>query len=102
MPPAAADPRAEYERRIAHWDAAIASGARRHLLVSNFRLATAGVGAVLAWLAFVRAAISPVWALAAAFVFLGLVVVHIFVLNRNDRSERARQLYRRGLDRMNA
>src|SRR5262245_52183916 len=102
MPPAAVDPRAEYERRIAHWEAAIASGARRHLLISNLRLATAGVGAVLAWTAFVRAAISPIWAVAAARGFFALVVVHIFVLNRNERSERARQLYRRGLDRMNA
>jgi hypothetical protein len=94
------DPRVEYRRRIARWSDAIARGERMHLLVSNLRLAVAGVAALIVWLAFIRNAISPWSIVAAAFGFLSLVVVHARVLQRNERAAGARRLYERGMDRL--
>ena len=94
------DPRAEYTRRTARWTEIIARGERTHVQVSNARLGTAAVAAVLAWLAFFRGALSPLWFLVAGLVFLTLIVVHVFVLQRNERSARARGFYQRGLARM--
>ena len=51
--------RAEYDRRIARWSAAIERGERTHLLISNLRLAAAAAAAVLAWLALGRGVLSP-------------------------------------------
>jgi hypothetical protein len=94
------DPRSEYSRRAALWDEAIARGERVHLLVSNLRLVAAAIGALVAWLAFGRQALSPMWLLVAFAAFLALVLVHARVLQRNERAVRARGLYRRGLDRI--
>ena len=74
------DARSEYPRRIAIWSEAIARGERIHNLVSNLRLAAAGTGAAVAWLAFVRDAVSPLWTLAPLAGFLALVVVHALSL----------------------
>jgi hypothetical protein len=94
------DPRAEYHRRIARWDGVIARGERLHRVVSNLRLAVAAAGALVAWLAFERGAVSPAWLLPVFAGFLALVVAHARVLRRNERSVRARGLYTRGLDRI--
>jgi MutS-like protein len=94
------DPRAEYENRIARWSAAVAAGERTHLLISNLRLAAAAAGALLAWLALGRGAISLGWAIAAGLALLVLVVVHARVLNRNDRAARARRFYEHGVSRI--
>jgi len=93
-------PRAEYARRIVWWDAAIAAGERRHALISNLRLATAGVMAVAAWLVFFRAAAPIAVFLVPALGFLALMIVHALLLQRNERAARARRLYIRGLERM--
>ncbi|HEY7169393.1 MAG TPA: hypothetical protein VH417_01030 [Vicinamibacterales bacterium] len=94
------DPRAEYQRRIARWTAAIAAGERTHLLISNLRLAAAAAAALLAWLALGRGLISPGWPIAAAIAFGVLVVAHARVLNRNDRAARARRFYEHGVSRI--
>lgn len=94
------DPGAAYARRIARWTETIARGERRHVLVSNMRLATAALAVLLGWLAFGRGAVSPAWFLAPSLAFLALLVIHVFVLQRNERSARARTFYMRGLDRM--
>src|SRR5579864_7815046 len=98
--PSGTDARSEYPRRIASWSAVIARGERIHNLVSNLRLAATGTGAVVAWLAFVRDAISPAWTLGPLAGFIALVAVHARVLQRNERAARARRLYERGLDRL--
>jgi MutS domain V len=97
-----ADPRAEYVGRIARWSADIARGERVHALVSNSRLACAAAAAVLAWLAFVSHRLSAVWPVVPAVVFLVLVVVHAGVLRRIERARRARQLYARGMSRLDS
>jgi hypothetical protein len=94
------DPAAEYDRRRAARRARIAELDRTHILLSNSRLAAAGAGAVLLWLAFVRAAVSPAWALLPGLVFAALAVFHARLLNRMERARRAEQTYTRGLERL--
>lgn len=94
------DPSAEYHRRLASRRARIAELERTHLLLSNGRLAVAGAGAVLLWLAFVRAAVSPAWSLLPGLAFAALVVVHARLLNRVERARRAEQTYTRGIERL--
>ncbi len=96
----AQEPRAEYARRIAIWDQAIARGERTHLRISNVRLGTALVAALAAWLVFFRAAAPIAAFLAPAAGFLALLAVHALVLQKNERAARARRLYVRGLDRI--
>ncbi len=95
-----ADPRVEYHRRIVRWNDALARGKRLHLRISNLRLALAAVAAVVAWLAFLRNVVPPAWLVLCLVAFLVLVVAHARVINRNERAERARRFYERGLDRM--
>src|SRR5262249_19049297 len=92
--------RAEYERRLTSWGEHTARLDRHHLLISNARLATSVALAVLLWLAFGRAAISPLWAVLAALVFGVLAVRHGRVLNRLERGRRAERLYERALERL--
>jgi MutS-like protein len=93
-------PHAEYERRLARWRALIAELDRTHLLLSNTRLVIAGAGAVLLWLAFVRARISPWWPVLDGALFAVVAIVHVRLLQRADRARRAAAVYERGLDRL--
>jgi hypothetical protein len=93
-------PREEYEQRIARWDGVIHRDERTHLRISNLRLAVAAVAAVIAWLAFGRQLVSPLWLVAAGVAFMALVVAHARVLERIERGRRARRLYERGLERI--
>ena len=93
-------PTAEYHARLADRRSRIAALDRRHLLFSNARLAVACVGAVLLWMAFIRAALSPLWPLLVWLVFGALAVAHARLLNRMDRAKNAERWYLRGLDRL--
>jgi hypothetical protein len=94
------EPRAEYEARRNRWRGRLADLDRRHLLLSNGRLAAAALVAILLWLAFVSAAISPAWLIAGGAVFGGLAFVHARVLQQIERGQRATLLYERGLERL--
>ncbi|HKB09245.1 MAG TPA: hypothetical protein VKD69_01280 [Vicinamibacterales bacterium] len=94
------DPRAEYERRLAARRERIAALDRVTLLISNGRLILAALGAILLWLAFVRAAVSPGWPIAAGIAFGLLAFVHAQQLNRLERARAAERVYLRGLDRL--
>ncbi|HUR35379.1 MAG TPA: hypothetical protein VM032_16355 [Vicinamibacterales bacterium] len=94
------DPRAEYQTRIGRLSTAIAAGERRHHVISNLRLVVFALAAAVAWLAFARAAASPAWLLLPTLLFLGLMAVHARVLNANERLQRARRYYERGLSRL--
>jgi hypothetical protein len=94
------DPRSEYTRRRDRWQAVMAKGERVHLLISNARLAVAGLAALVLWLVVGRVGMST-WLLALpAVAFLALMVVHGKVLQRNERAARAYRLYSRGLERL--
>jgi MutS-like protein len=94
------DPRAEYERRLAHWRERIAALDRVNLRISQGRLAIGIAGAVLVWLAFVRASISPAAPVAAWLAFGVLAVIHARQLQRHERAVSAERVYLRGLDRL--
>jgi CBS domain-containing protein len=96
------DPRAEYRRRIDTWSDEIARGARQYLLISNSRLVLAVVIAFLAWQAFVSNRVAAFWPLLATTGFVGLAILHARVQLRIDRTRRARQLYERGMARLDA
>jgi hypothetical protein len=94
------DPRAEYDRRLAAWRARIAQHDRVNLHISNGRLVLAVTGAVLLWMAFVRASISPAWPVIAWVAFGVLAAIHARHLQRYDRARSAERVYLRGLERL--
>jgi hypothetical protein len=94
------NPRLEYERRLSRWRERIAAFDRRHLMLSNARLATAALIAVAIWLAFFRGAVSAWWIAAGAVMFTALVAVHARLLQRLERAQRAARLYERALERL--
>jgi hypothetical protein len=94
------DPRAEYDRRLVSWRARIAEFDQTHFIVSNSRLTIGIGGAVLLWLAFVSARISPWWPIAAWLGFGALAVYHARLLQRGERARRAAGVYERGLQRL--
>jgi len=95
------DPRAEYERRLAHWRERIATLDRVNLHISHGRLVLGVAGAVLLWLAFVSFAISPAWPIGVWLAFGVLAVAHARQLQRHDRARGAERVYLRGFDRLN-
>ena len=92
-------PRAEYEFRLAGRRARLVHLDRRHLHLSNARLAAAAIIALLVWLAFGRGAVSPWWIVVAGIGFGALAVAHARVLQRIERGQRAAALYERALER---
>jgi len=94
------EPRVEYETRLKRWRERLADLDRRHLHLSHARLVAAAVIAMLLWLAFGRAAISPWWIAAGAIGFGALAVAHARVLQRIERGQRAAALYERALERL--
>jgi len=97
---AAERPREAYDRRLADRRRQIADFDRSHLRLSNLRLLIAAAGALVLWLAFGRAALSPWWALAVWVVFGVVAVIHAKLLERTERARRAEGLYVHALDRL--
>jgi len=95
------NPSSEYERRLASWRERIAALDRINFIISNTRLAIALIGAILLWLAFVRASIPPLWPLAAWLSFGVLAAIHAKRLQGFERARAAERVYLRGLDRLN-
>jgi hypothetical protein len=94
------DPRAEYERRLARWRERLAALDRVNFHLSNGRLALGVGGAVLLWMAFIRATISPLWPVGVWLAFAVLAVIHARRLQTYERARSAERLYLRGLDRL--
>ena len=73
---------------------------RRHGRLADLRLATIGLGAVVAWLVFGRFGANPIWLALPLIAFAALAIVHEGVLVRRDRARRAVAFYDRGLARL--
>ncbi len=101
MERARSSPRAEYERRLGERRRKASEKARRHLLLSNSRLAVFLAAAVMTWLAFESRLFSPLWLLAPGALFLLLVVIHSRVLREKGTAERAVRFYEAAVDRLN-
>jgi hypothetical protein len=93
-------PGAEYTARLAARRERIGALDRTHLLISNSRLVLACAGAILLWLAFVTAVLSPLWPALAWLAFGVLVVLHARLFQRIDRARNAARWYERGLNRL--
>jgi hypothetical protein len=96
------DPRTEYGTRIERRSHEMARADRVHAMLSYVRLALAGIAAVLAWQAFVSHQVSAFWPLLPAVAFGIVMIIHVRVLERLERAGRARQLYERGMARLEA
>jgi len=90
----------EYERRLAERRARIAALDRVNLIISNTRLVLGLAGAVLLWMAFVRASISFAWPVAAWLAFGALAVIHAMRLQAFERAKAAERVYVRGVERL--
>ena len=99
--PLAVSPSFEYERRLAARRERSAALDRVNFIISNIRLAVALAGAVLLWMAAVRASISFTWPLVTWLIFGVLAVVHARRLMQFERAKSAERVYLRGLDRLN-
>ena len=96
----ASDPRREYSRRIERWTGVIARGERTSLRISNSRLIVAAALAIIGWQAFVSHRVSAIWPVVVLVAFGVLVILHARVLNRIEQATRAKQLYERGMARL--
>jgi hypothetical protein len=94
------DPRAEYTARLQSWTDVRARLERLHAALASVRLALAGIAAILAWQAFVSHRLSAMWLFVPAAAFAIAVLVHARIIERSERADRARQLYQRGLARL--
>jgi MutS domain V len=81
------------EEKVAHFD-------KVHLRLGNMRLLLAIVTLVAAWLRFERDAFSSWWLLLPILLFVALAIFHARILRRRTCAERAVDIYRKGLARI--
>ncbi|MGA3041363.1 MAG: DNA mismatch repair protein MutS [Bryobacteraceae bacterium] len=94
------DPRSAYAERLAARRAAVARHDQRHRTIGNLRLLVFAAAAVLAWLAFGRALLSPFWLALPVAVFAGLIAAHERALRARRAAGRAVTHYERALARL--
>ncbi len=97
-----AEPRAEYETRLAARRADAGAARARAARISQARLALFMLGIALAALAFGAKRLDPRWLLAPALGFVALVVTHDRVLRRADARELSVRYYEDGIARLDA
>lgn len=81
------------EEKVAHFD-------KVHLRLGNVRLLLAIVTLVAAWLRFERNAFSSWWLLLPVLLFVALAIFHARILRMRTCAERAVDIYRKGLARI--
>jgi hypothetical protein len=81
------------EEKVAHFD-------KVHLRMGNMRLLLAIVTLVVAWLRFERNAFSSWWLLLPILLFVALAIFHARILRMRTCAERAVDIYRKGLARI--
>src|SRR5579862_119701 len=94
------DPRQAYSERLEARRAAVAAHEQRHRTIGNLRLLVFVTAAVLAWLAWGRGAVSPLWLALPVAAFASLVVAHERVLRARKAAQRAVAHYEKALARL--
>lgn len=94
------DPRQVYNERLDVRRAAVARHDQRHRTIGNLRLLVFATAAVVAWLAWGRGAVSPIWLAVPAMAFVFLVVAHERVLRAHRAAQRAVAHYQKALARL--
>ncbi len=95
--PQISDPGAEYRTRLERWRGVFRNAERQSVRLGNYRLAVAGVFAVLAYLAFVRDALSGWWVLTPIAAFVALIVIHERIARSQSFAKRGITYYERAL-----
>lgn len=90
----------EYRQRLARREAAAEQHHRTDERIGTLRLMTFAAGVAAAWLSLVAGAIPVWWLLAAAALFVGLVVQHYRIRRRSARAVRSAAFYRSGIGRI--
>ena len=94
------NPRHQYAERLEARRRAVARHDQRHRTLGNLRLLVFLSAAILAWLAWGRGAIRPLWLVLPGAVFLCLVVLHERVLRARRVCERAAAHYQNAIARL--
>ncbi len=94
------DPSTEYQKRLGQWRGILQSAAQNSTELGNYRLAVAVAAALLAYLAFVRHAVTGWWLLIPLAAFIGLVVYHERVVRAEAFAKRGIAYYERALLRL--
>jgi hypothetical protein len=93
-------PTEQYSARLREREAQLASFDRVHARIGSARLAIGASFLITAWLCFGHYAISPSWLFVPAAGFIALVLYHQRVGGLRTRAQRAVELYRAGLRRL--
>ena len=93
-------PAAEYSRRLQERESSAARLERLHIRIGYVRLLLGIVVALMAWWAFVRHTFSGWWVALPIVAFAVVATRHARILQARLRAERAAELYRRGMARI--
>ena len=94
------DPRPVYAQLLDQRRADIALRERRHQWLAYARLAAVLVALAIVWMALAWNALSILWVLAPAAVFVALIVIHERLLKVMERRRRAQRYFERGMARL--
>lgn len=90
----------EYRQRQQAREATVAQFEKRHRSLGNLRLLLVIAALLLAWWSLQRDALSPWWLLVPAVIFAAIAAYHSNVLRQQSAAERAADVYRKGLARI--
>jgi hypothetical protein len=99
-PSAPPSPSEEYQQRQQARELQVTHFDKVHLRLGNLRLLLVVAALALAWWSFYRNALSPWWLLAPAAMFVATAIYHAHILRQKSFAERAVNVYRKGLARI--
>ncbi|MCU1233076.1 MAG: mismatch repair protein MutS domain protein [Candidatus Solibacter sp.] len=94
------DPRSTYARLLAERRADIAAREARHRNLGRAKIAVAGAGVAIVWLALSVGGATILWVLLPAAVFVALVVIHEKLLAETERRRRSARFFEKGIARL--
>jgi hypothetical protein len=94
------DPRAEYAKRLANYEAVASAKNRLHIRIGNTKLATVAATLLLAWLSLHRDLFSAWWLTLPVGLYIALAIFHEQILRARTCAENAATFYRKGIARI--
>jgi hypothetical protein len=98
--PTLPSPSAEYKERQQAREAKVLHLEKVHLRLGNVRLLLVAATLIIAWWSWERNAFSGWWLFVPVLLFVALAIFHAQVLRRRSSAERAVDVYRKGLARI--
>ncbi len=93
-------PAAEYSQRQQARERRVAQLNQRYIRLGYLRLLTIGFGLILLWWFFTGSGVSVLWLPLPVLLFLSLIIYHASLLRQRAQADRAAEVYRRGLARV--